>query len=119
MLEDTVLGRRFEWEIRHLLRHYFWIELAHIGEYQRMGVMDLAACTLVREVVLDLTTDEVAARRATAMSDPLFALEFAVRHPGPSSGPMTGGHLPSSPSRSTASYNALMFALPNPRAPRR
>jgi argininosuccinate lyase len=78
MLEETVLGRRFEWEIRHLLRHYFWIELAHVGEYQRMGVMDLAACTLVREVVLDLTEDEVAARRATAMSDPLFALEQAV-----------------------------------------
>jgi argininosuccinate lyase len=78
VLEETVLGRRFDWEIRHLLRHYLWIELAHLGEYLRMGTMDLAACTRIRGVVLDLTEDEVTSRRLTAMSDPLFALEQAI-----------------------------------------
>ncbi len=78
VLEETVLGRRFDWEIRHLLRHYLWIELAQLGEYLRMGVMDPASCARVRAAVLDLTEDEVADQRVTAMSDPLFALERAV-----------------------------------------
>ncbi|QYC41608.1 Argininosuccinate lyase 1 [Nonomuraea coxensis DSM 45129] len=79
LLEEAVLAQRFDWEARQLLRHYVWIELAHLAEYARMGLLDADAAGRVRAALLDLTPGDLAAERTAAMSDPLFALERAVQ----------------------------------------
>ncbi|GAA3585462.1 hypothetical protein GCM10022419_079270 [Nonomuraea rosea] len=78
LIDEAVLARRFDWEMRCLLRHYTWIELAHLGEYARMDLIDAPTAARIRRIVLDLTPDDVAAERTAAMSDPLFALERSV-----------------------------------------
>jgi argininosuccinate lyase len=78
LVDEAVLARRFDWEMRCLLRHYTWIELAHLGEYARMDLIDAPTAARIRRIVLDLTPDDLAAERTAAMSDPLFALERSV-----------------------------------------
>ncbi|MFI6482217.1 lyase family protein [Nonomuraea sp. NPDC050663] len=78
LLDQEVLGRRFEWEMHHLLRHYQWIELAHLDEYLRMELLDHDTAATIRRRLLDLTADRVTAERSSAMSDALFALERCV-----------------------------------------
>ncbi|MBB2914578.1 argininosuccinate lyase [Streptosporangium becharense] len=62
-----------------LLRHYRWIELTHIDEYVRMGLMGGRAAARIRRAVLDLTPEELHTGREAAGSDPLPALERSVQ----------------------------------------
>ncbi|GAA2907137.1 argininosuccinate lyase [Streptosporangium fragile] len=77
-LDEAVPARQPGGEIPALLRHYRWIELTHIDEYVRMGLMGEEAAARIRRAVLDLTPEELGTGRA-AGSDPLPALEMCVQ----------------------------------------
>lgn len=86
LVDETVLAQRFEWETRHLLGHYQWIELAHLAEYLRMGVLAPELGGRIRRELLELTPERLAAEREAAMSDPLSALERCVHARVPDEG---------------------------------
>lgn len=78
LIDRTILGPRFDWELDRLLDHYQWIELVLVSEYRRMGLLSEADAARVGAVLSGLTAERVAAERSRSMSDLLFAVERCV-----------------------------------------
>nr|BBH88075.1 argininosuccinate lyase [Thermosporothrix sp. COM3] len=81
LLHDAVLTPQFQYELRHLLPFYIWIEKALLLEYRRLGLLDAQDITEIGAVLHQISPQTLVADQALNMSDIAFAIEqFVCAH---------------------------------------
>ncbi len=75
LMHELILQPQFDYEMKHLLPFYIWIEKAMLLEYRRMGLIKQAEVEEIANVLSQINIESLLAKREYNMSDIAFAIE--------------------------------------------